>query len=749
MLKKLFALLEWGDNECSHFEDVGLRCSGPDTSKQCVTSCGNGYFASENACVECPLDCKTCDGSDSCLKCVELRFSEDKKCIPQCQLNTFGNTTTRRCKSCPSKCATCVQTKSYVVCTSCLPGKFHDGNDCVESCDKMASFSSYIRLSGNYSTFSAYVPSNGNYTAPYIGLLEVRYNGTWHTVCNEKFDLEDARVFCREMGYGQPISFQGGLYGRGNGKIISRGLECTGKEKTFADCPQKSWFSRGCTHYQDMGMICMPPAAGYVVQQKCVLECDDGLYRSSQNTCELCHRLCATCEGSPKNCTSCRKPYYFSKMGCSLDCSSGQYGNEAMRACLPCSGNCITCSYTAYNCSSCVPPLLYDGTHCVSSCPPNMFHKGRTCVTDCGLKYYVNVTQFSKVCQACPVDCIKCGLNNATIVCRLCAVGHVLTSEGKCAHTCPPGHVLFPVAVKTIGIEPMIRLRNTLGGSRYIGRLEVFHDEVWGSVCDHYWRWKSFHNAMVACAQLYLGPPKVVYYGMPKKIQALHISKIWLNNVRCNGEEHHIWDCKHSGWGSYDSCDHSDDVYLECQTPGVVTCVKQCPTGYYRNESICLPCDYSCTTCVDSVNNCSNCSSGFYHTPNNTCVTHCPIGFYTSNKQCQVCYSSCLTCDVAADNCTSCRSPYFLSGNTCVLNCPERTYKRLRMSGIKLIYKSGPYEGVVQVTFNGKTGVACDRNLTMADGNVICRQLRMSRAESVYTQLWFDQILISYPTCAA
>ena len=72
----------WGENKCSHLEDVGVRCRGPDMTKTCEASCGDGYFNSgDNKCSECPPDCKTCSSLDNCTSCIEKRFLEGIKFI--------------------------------------------------------------------------------------------------------------------------------------------------------------------------------------------------------------------------------------------------------------------------------------------------------------------------------------------------------------------------------------------------------------------------------------------------------------------------------------------------------------------------------------------------------------------------------------------------------------------------------------------------------------------------------------------
>ncbi len=86
------------------------------------------------------------------------------------------------------------------------------------------------------------------------------------------------------------------------------------------------------------------------------------------------------------------------------------------------------------------------------------------------------------------------------------------------------------------------------------GRLEIYHDGQWGTVCEY-----GFEavDAQVACRQLGYATGTVSY-----DISAGR-GPIWLDEVGCTGEEERLAACAHSGWG-VSPCDHDEDVGVSC-----------------------------------------------------------------------------------------------------------------------------------------------------------------------------------------
>ncbi|CAJ0962253.1 unnamed protein product [Ranitomeya imitator] len=89
------------------------------------------------------------------------------------------------------------------------------------------------------------------------------------------------------------------------------------------------------------------------------------------------------------------------------------------------------------------------------------------------------------------------------------------------------------------------------------GRVEVFYNGDWGTVCDDGW---TERNAQVVCRHLgFRGSSSLAIKAEFGPGNGL----IFLDDVACTGTERSLVECSHSSWGQHD-CSHSEDVGIRC-----------------------------------------------------------------------------------------------------------------------------------------------------------------------------------------
>ena len=89
------------------------------------------------------------------------------------------------------------------------------------------------------------------------GRVEVFYDGSWGTICDNGWDLRDARVVCRMLGFDGALDAPtSARFGQGSGDILLNLVGCDGTEGNLADCAHLGLGVNFCGHEEDVGAIC-------------------------------------------------------------------------------------------------------------------------------------------------------------------------------------------------------------------------------------------------------------------------------------------------------------------------------------------------------------------------------------------------------------------------------------------------------------------------------------------------------------
>lgn len=90
------------------------------------------------------------------------------------------------------------------------------------------------------------------------GHVEVYHNNAWGTVCDNYWNIRDANVVCRQLGYSRAVlAPRGTPISRVNTPVHYNYVNCTGNEMRLADCSYYiQRYQDWCQHFEDAGMAC-------------------------------------------------------------------------------------------------------------------------------------------------------------------------------------------------------------------------------------------------------------------------------------------------------------------------------------------------------------------------------------------------------------------------------------------------------------------------------------------------------------
>ncbi|XP_022100939.1 scavenger receptor cysteine-rich domain-containing group B protein-like [Acanthaster planci] len=294
------------------------------------------------------------------------------------------------------------------------------------------------------------------------------------------------------------------------------------------------------------------------------------------------------------------------------------------------------------------------------------------------------------------------------------------------------------VACESPHMETSLRLAD--GSRPNEGRLEIYHNGEWGTVCDDYW---DHHAAAVACRQLSLGSPS--------PLTGVYIPQgagsILLDDVMCQGWEARLVDCGHLAMGSH-NCGHHEDVYLACSVEDFSNIATMpAPDSYTLHLADGLShyegrleldingvaggiCDTDWTL-RDAVVACRHLGFGtaIREVPDGTFGVNYGGYYWRNNVTCSGEEATLQDCSVGNLGLGFCAH----GGHDVGVSCtgPFIGEERgMRNAAVRLEGGSNSAEGRVEVLFNGEWSTVCDDGWDDIDAGVVCRQIGFMGAEN-------------------
>ncbi|XP_041475678.1 deleted in malignant brain tumors 1 protein-like [Lytechinus variegatus] len=412
------------------------------------------------------------------------------------------------------------------------------------------------------------------------GRVEVLHDGSWGTICDVWWDLSDARVVCRMLGYDGALKApRTARFGRGSGRILLRNVNCEGTEDNLADCahPGIGRYTNLCTHSRDAGAVCYSGINPDPLQVRLA-----GGLNDAEGRVEVLHdgswgTICDNYWDLRDARVVCRMLGFDGALEAPRSARFGQGSGRSLLYGVGCDGtednlaDCAHAGFGRYSCSH----SRDAGAICYSEANPNPFEvrlaggsneaEGRVEVMHDG--------SWGTICDD------WWDLRDTRVVCRMLGFDGALEAPGSARFGQGPGRVLLKY-VSCEGSEDNLADCAHPGIERYScshsrdagvicysggseGRVEVSYKTSWGTICDDNW---DLRDARVVCNILgfdgALAAPGSATFGAGG-------GQIFFDDVDCKGTEDTLADCFHRGLG-VNKCNHGRDAGAVCFRGGMI-----------------------------------------------------------------------------------------------------------------------------------------------------------------------------------
>lgn len=89
------------------------------------------------------------------------------------------------------------------------------------------------------------------------GRVELYHLGSWGTICDDAWDINDAQVVCRQLGFPPASRAIGSAsFGEGSGYILLDDVDCNGGEAFIENCVSRGFRQHNCGHSEDASVEC-------------------------------------------------------------------------------------------------------------------------------------------------------------------------------------------------------------------------------------------------------------------------------------------------------------------------------------------------------------------------------------------------------------------------------------------------------------------------------------------------------------
>ncbi|XP_033110872.1 scavenger receptor cysteine-rich domain superfamily protein-like [Anneissia japonica] len=437
------------------------------------------------------------------------------------------------------------------------------------------------------------------------GRLEIYYYGKWGSLCMDGWKSNAVQVACKQMGYPSANATINPIPGSDGQPIHLDDVICSGDEEGLSECQHEDWGIHTCSHSQDVAIKCnrykdydVRLVGGQVATIGRVEVFINNVWGA------IFDKNWSLNESS----VVCRSLGYQSE-SVSL-CGTGYITSPAPKRFHKMIVKCLGSEANIQNCSTKFPGQQhqYDTSICIQ-CATNYEDKqillmGGNTANEGVPKVYNAVTrQWDFICNN------NVTFENNNVICRSIGFAYAKSISGSLITHSTFSTNQYGCFVKGIacnGLEIDVRdcptvseimlqtnynatasirckefeehsIRLVGGASPRQGRLEIYHDGQWGTVCISSWTTKI--DAGVACRSLGLGPPPL-NSSVPQTNPGT--GPIHLSDVSCNGSENSIADCNHGDWG-INMCTHDYDVMLKCSDP----IPSWCGNAFCKEDELC------------------------------------------------------------------------------------------------------------------------------------------------------------------